>query len=223
VLRLGTASQDQPELSQPKSGENGYQSAYTSSSKSLINCVGQQNQKGPRPKCSRCGHTNHKTEDCYSTSKPKCNFCNKLGHKEKQCHLKKKALKLQMNKEKMVANATTKQPKAHIAKVGEEEKSLTAMDLEEYPDNEYDLTDTAHDHDMHFTSICSNESARMYDWLANMGSTNHIMNWPDLFSSYEPITNATVHEVGSKTTSVVGRSCVGRSSSLPNTERKSVF
>jgi hypothetical protein len=189
-------------------GENGNQSAYASSSKLLINCVGQQNQKGPRPKCSRCGRTNHKTEDCYSTSKPKCNFCNKLGHKEKQCRLKKKALKPQTNKEKMVADATSKQPEANIAEVGEEEESLMAMDLEEFPDIEYDLTDTAYDHDMHYASICSNESARMYDWLADTGSTNHIANWRDLFSSYEPTPEATVYGVGGKITSVVGRGTI---------------
>ena len=45
----------------------------------------------------------------------------------------------------------------------------------------------------------------MYDWLVDSGSTNHITNWWELYSSYEPTLGATVHRVSGKITLVAGR------------------
>jgi len=42
----------------------------------------------------------------------------------------------------------------------------------------------------------------MYDWLVDSGSTNHITNWWELYSSYEPTPEATIHRVGSKISQV---------------------
>jgi hypothetical protein len=53
-----------------------------------------------------------------------------------------------------------------------------------------------------------NENSRMYDWLADMGSTNHISNQRKIFSSYEPTPDVTVHGVGGKTVQVKGRGLI---------------
>ena len=48
----------------------------------------------------------------------------------------------------------------------------------------------------------------MYDWLADSGSTNHIMCQCDFFSSYEPTPDVTVHGISGKTIQVEGHGTV---------------
>lgn len=85
------------------------QSTCATTKSALANLIGKQapNQKAnaPRLKCTHCDRNNHKTEDCYYSSKPKCTNCNRLGHKKDQCRFKKKSKKLRKQKEKLVADA----------------------------------------------------------------------------------------------------------------------
>src|SRR6267154_2602667 len=48
----------------------------------------------------------------------------------------------------------------------------------------------------------------MYEWLADTGSTHHISNWREIFSSYEPMPEAIVHGVGGKITQVAGQGTI---------------
>jgi hypothetical protein len=68
--------------------------------------------------------------------------------------------------------------------------------------------DNVYDYNVQYENFAANESAHMYDWLADTGSTNHISNRRELFSSYEPMLEATVHGVGSKITQVAGRGTI---------------
>jgi hypothetical protein len=81
-------------------------------------------------------------------------------------------------------------------------ETLTAIEVDD------PFFDNINDYNVQYESFAANESARMYDWLADTGSTNHISNWRKLFSSYEPTLEATVHGVGGKITQVAGRGTI---------------
>jgi hypothetical protein len=195
---------------------------------SLIKRLGQPtNQKGQRsnnPKCTHCGRSNHSAEDCYHATKPKCNFCKKLGHKEKTCRLKKKVSKPKKDKEKAVADATTSKTELNIAEIrsADDEENFAVMDQDDLQDavslgSDFDVID--YDSAKHYASVDEINKGRMYDWLADSGSTNHIANRRDMFISFEPTPGATVHGVGGKTTSVEGHGTVPLVACYGNQER----
>jgi hypothetical protein len=190
---------------------------YYASSKPLIERLGKQaepkqaEQPQARPKkkkrCAHCGKTNHKVQDCYHLAKPKCSFCNRLGHDEKECRTKKKQSRPQ-NKEQLVAAALAPKQQSNITENegdDELEEVWTAMNTEE---NMYDHSDSVGDDDLYLAQLAANENARMYDWLADSGSTNHITNRRELFTTYEATPDATVYGVGGKNINVVGRGTI---------------
>ena len=73
---------------------------------------------------------------------------------------------------------------------------------------ENDLIDPPFDYNVNYASLEANEDSRMYEWLADSGSTNHISNRRELFSSYEPTPEATVLGIGGKITPVAGRGTI---------------
>jgi hypothetical protein len=156
-----------------------------------------------RQYCTHCGRTNHKIDDCYHLAKPKCSSCNKLGHKVDDCRFKKKNYRRQQ-KHDLVTDATKKE--ANIAEhKSDDEETLAAVETTSVVDapsynNEYE-------NDVYLASTV-NENSRMYDWLADTGSTNHISNQREIFSSYEPTPDVTVHGVGGKTVQVQGRGTI---------------
>ena len=98
---------------------------------------------------------------------------------------------------------TSTKGEAHIAEIGSDEETLMACDAKNPTlyDNPFfkDVSDPNV-----YTNVATNESAHMYDWLADSGSTNHITNWQELYSSYEPTPGATVHRVSGKISQVAG-------------------
>lgn len=190
---------------------NGNESAYANSN-SLINRIGKKNQGSKKQNasstsqhCTHCGRNNHNVEDCYHSAKPKCQICKKLGHKDEECRFKKKGQKPKKGKDKMVANTTKNQ--THIAQLEtEEEETLASMETETLTEETF--IEENDDYKMYLASLAANENARMYDWLADSGSTNHIANRRELFSSYERTPEATVHGVGGNITQVAGRGTI---------------
>ena len=170
-------------------------------------------QKG-KIKCTHCGRTNHKVEDCYHASKPKCTLCEKIGHTEDQCYSKKKTStsNSRNDKKKQIADALASKKETHVAEetADSDEETLMAMNAESSNNANADqfLIDPNYDYDVNLASPAYNEDARMYDWLADSGSTNHIACRRDLFSSYEQTPDATVHGVGGKIIQVAGRGTV---------------
>ena len=156
--------------------------------------------------CTHCGRTNHKIKNCYHISKPQCSYCKKLGHKEAICKTKKKTSHPR-NKDKIVAKVLTFPQEANAAPDyndydDEEAETLTALNADSF--NEPILFDD----DMYLANSTVNEASRMYDWLADSGSTHHITNRRELFSSYDPMLQAIVHGVGGKIIQVVGRGTI---------------
>ena len=157
--------------------------------------------------CTHCGRDNHKVKNCYYAAKPKCMICKWIRHKAKNCRFKKKAQKPWKDKNNIVVEATSTKGEAHIVEIGSDEEALMACDAEIptlYNNPFYkDISDPNI-----YTNIATNESTCMYDWLADTGSTNHITNRQELYSSYEPTPGATVHRVSSKISLVAGQGTI---------------
>jgi hypothetical protein len=77
-------------------------------------------------------------------------------------------------------------------------ETLTAIEVDD------PFFNNVNDYNVQYKSFAANESACICDWLMDTGSTNYISNQCELFSSYEPTPEATVHGVGSKITQVAG-------------------
>jgi len=153
--------------------------------------------------CSHCSCNNHKVENCYHTTKPKCTICKWIGHEAENCCFKKKTQKSWKDKNNIVADATSTKGEAHIAEIGSGEETLMAYDAKNPTlyDNPF-FKDVSNPNV--YTNVATNESACMYDWLVDSGSTNHITNWWELYSTYEPMLGATIHRVSSKISQVAG-------------------
>ena len=204
--------------------ENGNQSAYATTKKTLINRIGKKSSNQAQKqnqRCTHCGRDNHTVENCYHAAKPKCTICKKIGHKEDQCRFKKKTQKPRKGKEKMVADAITLKKETNIAEAGSDEENLAAIGDDHsmiiddpFFDNIYD-----YNNNVNYEGLASNTTDRMYEWLAGSGSTNHISNRRELFSSYELTPEATVHGVGGKITQVVGRGTVNLTAQIGTRKR----
>jgi hypothetical protein len=108
----------------------------------------------------------------------KCSSCEKVGHTSDDCRSKKKVFSSspRKDKDKMVADAlSTKE--ANIAEEGMDmdEETLMAIDAASSSYLDQDRENNAnYDYDVYLASRASNSETRMYDWLADSGSTNHI-------------------------------------------------
>ena len=150
---------------------------------------------------------NHKVKNCYHATKPKCTICKWIGHEAKNCRFKKKTQKPQKDKNNIVTNVTSTKGEAHIAEIGSEEETLMACDAENPTLYDNPFFEDISDPNV-YTNVTTNESAHMYDWLVDSGSINHITNWREFYSSYEPMPEATVHGVGGKISQVAGQGTI---------------
>jgi len=118
-------------------------------------------------------------------AKPKCTICKRIGHEAENCCFKKKTQKSQKDKNNIVTDMTSTKGEAHIAEIGSDEEMLMACNAENPTlyDNPF-FKDVSNPNV--YTNVTTNESACMYDWLADSGSTNHITNqweyssWPNM-------------------------------------------
>jgi len=107
------------------------------------------------------------------------------------------------DKNNIVANITSTKGEAHIAEIGSDKETLMACNAENPTLYNNPFFENISDPNV-YTNVATNESTHMYDWLADSRSTNHITNRWELYSSYEPMLGATVHEVGGKISQVAG-------------------
>src|SRR6266566_610854 len=117
--------------------------------------------------------------------------------------------------------AMTLKKETNIAEAGSDEENLAAIGDDHsmiiddpFFDNIYD-----YNNNVNYQGLASNTTDRMYEWLADSGSTNHISNRRELFSSYELTPEATVHGVGGKITQVVGRGTVNLTAQIGTRKR----
>jgi hypothetical protein len=194
---------------------NGDQVANAATAKStLINRLGKQssqNQNMQRLYCTHCGRDNHEAKNCYHINKPKCTICKKIGHESDKCRFKKKSAKTRKSKDKMVAEATSNKKETNVAETkSDDEETLAAIaaDSDHTMLTDDPFIDDISDENVNVSNLAANKTDRMYDWLADTGSTNHITNRREIFSSYEQTPEATVHGVGGKIIQVAGRGTI---------------
>jgi transposase InsO family protein len=147
--------------------------------------------------------------------KPKCTHCKRLGHPEDRCRFKKKNQKSTSQRDKdkrTIAAAATTKKETHTTEAGSDNETLTAMDAETSIDAESFMIDdpfiddtTEYNSYLASQASTNDDSSRLYDWLVDSGSTNHITNQRKLFTIYGETPGATIHRVGGKITQVIGR------------------
>jgi hypothetical protein len=154
--------------------------------------------------CTHYGRNNHKIKDCYHASKPKCTVCKKLSHKEDKCSFKKKTQKPCKSKNKKIAELSALKKETHIVEIGSDNETLVAIGDNHFMITDDPLINDIFDYNVQYGNLAANSSDHMYNWLVDIGSTNHILNWHENFSSYEPTPEATIHGVSGKITQVMG-------------------
>ena len=99
-------------------------------------------------------------------------------------------------------------PEAHIVEENivedDDSKTLNAVDGDNFMKLADPVFDNMYDYDMHYSTTFENDMSRMYEWLADTGSTNHITKEHDLFSTYETTCDAFVLGVGGNRTKIEG-------------------
>ena len=101
---------------QQRECEEGTVTAYAALKSNLRFLKKKQNLNQIKQHCDHCCRNNHKIEDCYHASKPKCTVCKRLGHEKETCRIaKKKQMRPQKPKDKLVANVITPKKETNIA------------------------------------------------------------------------------------------------------------
>ena len=189
-----------------------YETQYASTQKSgntLLNRIGGSAASDTKDtdRCKYCWRPSHKSEDCWSLIKTKCKHCNKPGHPEKNCRMRRKQQK-KKGKEALVAEALTEKSEAHTVEIDEtDNEHLAAVESTSYSTVE-PVFDNVYDSSYHYASSPFNKASRMYEWLADTGSTNHISNTCDIFSTYISANDAKVIGVGGMETKILGRGTI---------------
>ncbi len=111
----------------------------------------------------------------------------------------------------MVAKVTNNKREANVAEAKSDDEEMLAT-IAANSDHTI-LTDDLFvndisDQNVNVSYLAANKTDRMYNWLADTGSTNHITNRREIFSSYEQTPEATVHGVGGKIIQVAGQGTV---------------
>jgi hypothetical protein len=135
--------------------------------------------------------------------------CKKLGHKEDQCHFKKKTKLFQKGKEKVVANAITLNKEMNITEaMSDNEETFTTIRGNNHMLTNNPFIENVYDYNIQYFSLATNINNCMYDWLADIRSTNHISNWHKIFSLYKPMPEAIIHSVSGKIIQIAGHGTV---------------
>lgn len=127
-----------------------------------------------------------------------------------KCCFKGKNQKLQKQKQKSTIDTTANKRETNVA----ETESHVHSDVEmlvafAVPKDTMIENDPFIDNiDMYLASSTNNETTRVYNWLADTGSTHHITNWQELFRTYELTLEATAQGVGSIRSQVLGRGTI---------------
>lgn len=132
-----------------------------------------------------------------------------------QTRSSKKKTRKKKDKEALIADVLTEKTEAHIV----EDETPTAVDRDISVPLVDPIFDDVYDYNMHYATSLDNDNSRMYEWLADTGSTSHIARTRELFSTYETTHDATVIGVGGKQTKVEGCGTVILTARYGNTTR----
>jgi hypothetical protein len=142
-------------------------------------------------RCSICGRTNHPTDKCRYKGKPKCTSCGKFGHETSECW-------------------GNKGPGTSFKKRAGKERAHQARDPQEDEPMDENNSDTAfitEDRDVPMNSN-ENEHVSAYSWVADSGTTSHIVNSRTAFIELKPLDNKKITGIGNNAIEALGRGTI---------------
>jgi len=92
--------------------------------------------------------------------------------------------------------------------IGSDDETLAVIGDVQFMSTNEPLFDDIYDYNVQYGDLAENTDNCMNEWLADTGSTHHISNWREIFSSYEPMPEVIIHGVGGKITQVAGQGTV---------------
>jgi transposase InsO family protein len=145
-------------------------------------------QEYRRKKCAICGRDNHPTEKCRFKGKPKCTSCGKFGHETSACWGNKgPPTPLKKMKER-----------AHQARDPQEDEEMGNVGTAFISNEDRDVKMNEND-DGHFSA---------YTWVADSGTTSHIVNQRNAFKEFKPLSNKRISGIGDTGIDALGRGTI---------------
>ncbi|GBE87159.1 hypothetical protein SCP_1004060 [Sparassis crispa] len=144
---------------------------------------------GEYKKCSICGKPRHLGNECRHRDKVKCMNCGKFGHKATDCWAKGGG-------------------KAGQGPPMKQQKTECAYEAHEVESKE-DEAKIAYDNDSDTVSLGSDgKIASFYEWFADSGTTSHITNRREVFTTYQALEDHAITGIGPQPMQALGRSTV---------------
>jgi len=145
--------------------------------------------------CKLCHWLGHKRSQCWFKDQPKCPKCNLHGHKSEDCRHSKKG-----NQTKKDKNESDQNAQSNYAQ--DEQISLTVEDMSENANT--DEIYEYHNFDCPLDSSEMDIRTIWYDWMADSGTTSHIIHRCDIFINYHPIPKRPISGVRGLMTHAIG-------------------
>jgi len=173
----------------------------------------QTDKKTKKLYCKHCKAQGHLANDCDKWDEDPCPHCGRFNHKAKDCWHKDKP-KQDKGKGKGSPRKRARNEETNIA---DDDLQLSSIMIETadkvapggitFDSSEQGQHFNFKNHDVtNFNGI--DERTLYYDWLADSATTSHIVNWRDIFKTYEPVKNTPITGVGGLRAQAMGRSNV---------------
>ena len=185
------------------------------SSLPLANCITDASASGSslhvKRHCDHCRKDNHKTSKCCFLDTPKCQNCDCFhrGNCWQPC-IEGNNKRTWKGKEK----EGTSKKKKELHNVEPDEQSNSTIGDQQVvliADNESDSSDNDSNTDSNHVTVASSQKSQLhhlYDWLADSGTTSHIMHRCDAFSTYEKLPKLAIAGVGDIRTHTIGKGTI---------------
>ena len=185
------------------------------SSSSLANRITDASTSGSSSRakkhCEHCGKDNHKTSKCRFLDTPKCDNCDRF-HRGECWQPRAEGNNKRAWKGKEKEGSSKKKKEAHNAEPEEQSNSTIGdQQLALQADDESDSSDSDSDTDRDNVTVASSQKSqlhRLYDWLADSGTTSHITHCRDAFSTYKKLPKLAIAGVGDIKTHAVGKGTI---------------
>jgi len=141
-----------------------------------------------KKKCAICGRDNHPTDKCRFKGKPKCTNCGRFGHETAVCW-------------------GNKGPNTNTSPKKGRERANIARDPQEDELLEHGFISKIEDKDVQMSSNFDGYFSA-YSWVADSGTTSHIVNDKNAFIKYTALSNQRITGIGNTAIEAQGRGTI---------------